>query len=112
MMREIINILPLWKRGAGGDFKLFSVLLLFIFSLVYAVCPAHAQGIDDSVRDYTGKLAVFPGAEGFGTDTPAGRSGRIIKVTTLEREGSGSFFEAVKAKGPRVVVFEVGGTIK
>lgn len=44
--------------------------------------------------------------------TPAGgRGGRIIRVTTLSAEGPGSFTEAVKAKGPRIVVFEVGGVI-
>ena len=40
-----------------------------------------------------------------------GLGGRIIRVTTLAPEGPGSFTEAVKAKGPRIVVFEVGGVI-
>ncbi len=40
-----------------------------------------------------------------------GRGGRIIRVTTLAPEGPGSFTEAVKARGPRIVVFEVGGVI-
>lgn len=40
-----------------------------------------------------------------------GRGGRIIRVTTLKPDGPGSFIEAVKAKGPRIVVFEVGGVI-
>lgn len=40
-----------------------------------------------------------------------GLDGRIIRVTTLDPEGPGSFTEAVKAKGPRIVVFEVGGVI-
>ncbi len=40
-----------------------------------------------------------------------GRGGRIIRVTTLAPEGPGSFTEAVKASGPRIVVFEVGGVI-
>ncbi|MBB1061350.1 pectate lyase family protein [Marilutibacter spongiae] len=54
---------------------------------------------------------AFPGAQGWAAHTPGGRGGRIIKVTTLEAEGPGSFSEAVKAKGPRTVVFEVGGVI-
>jgi hypothetical protein len=40
-----------------------------------------------------------------------GKGGRIIRVTTLSPDGPGSFIEAVKAKGPRIIVFEVGGVI-
>jgi hypothetical protein len=43
--------------------------------------------------------------------TPGGRGGKIIRVTTLAAKGAGSFDEAVTAKGPRIVVFEVGGII-
>lgn len=43
--------------------------------------------------------------------TKGGAGGRIIRVTTLAKDGPGSFAEAVAAKGPRIVVFEVGGII-
>ncbi|MBC2666325.1 pectate lyase [Novosphingobium flavum] len=43
--------------------------------------------------------------------TQGGAGGRIIRVTTLAKDGPGSLKEAVEAKGPRVVVFEVGGNI-
>ncbi len=56
-------------------------------------------------------LPAFPGAEGFGADTPGGRGGRIIEVTTLDRDGPGSFNEAIRAEGPRIIVFRVAGTI-
>lgn len=55
--------------------------------------------------------AAFPGAEGWAATTPGGRGGRIIRVTTLASEGPGSFREALEAKGPRIIVFEVGGVI-
>jgi hypothetical protein len=51
------------------------------------------------------------------TQTPAatyptgGRGGRIIRVITLKPDGPGSITEALKAKGPRIVVFEVGGVV-
>lgn len=54
---------------------------------------------------------AFPGAEGWAAATPGGRGGKIIRVTTLAPEGPGSFREAVDAKGPRIIVFEVGGVI-
>ena len=66
--------------------------------------PAAQPGSADSVR-------VFPGARGFGVRTQAGRGGRIIRVTNLNTEGAGSLREAVLARGPRLVVFEVGGVI-
>ncbi|MFT4025377.1 MAG: pectate lyase [Novosphingobium sp.] len=43
--------------------------------------------------------------------TRGGAGGRIIRVTTLAKDGPGSLAAAVAAKGPRVVVFEVGGAI-
>ena len=58
-----------------------------------------------------GRDLAFPGAKGFGTDTPAGRGGRIIRVTNLNAAGAGSLRQALQAKGPRIVVFEVGGVI-
>ena len=46
-----------------------------------------------------------------GQHFPGGRGGRIIRVTTLSPTGPGSITEAIKAKGARLVVFEVGGVI-
>ncbi len=57
-------------------------------------------------------LPVFPGAEGFGTDTPAGRGGKIIEVTTLADDGPGSLRAALNDPEPRIIVFRMGGTIE
>ncbi|HEY5810068.1 MAG TPA: hypothetical protein VIT67_18995 [Povalibacter sp.] len=54
---------------------------------------------------------AFPGALGWAAHTAGGRGGKIIRVTTLASDGPGSFVEAISAKGPRIVVFEVGGII-
>ena len=54
---------------------------------------------------------AFPGAEGFGARTPGGRGGKVLLVRNLNDDGPGSFREAVTAKGPRTVVFRVGGLI-
>jgi len=59
----------------------------------------------------TSQQLAFPGAMGWAASTPGGRGGRIIKVTNLNPDGPGSFVAAVQAKGPRIVVFEVGGVV-
>lgn len=43
--------------------------------------------------------------------TQGGAGGRIIRVTTLAKDGPGSFAEALATKGKRIIVFEVGGAI-
>jgi pectate lyase len=45
------------------------------------------------------------------TTTQGGRGGAIVRVTNLNPDGPGSFKAAVEQKGPRIVVFEVGGVI-
>jgi hypothetical protein len=57
-------------------------------------------------------LAIIPGLQGFGTTTPGGRGGAIMRVTNLNATGPGSLQEALAATGPRVVIFEVSGTIR
>ncbi|MCR2833161.1 pectate lyase [Parerythrobacter lacustris] len=43
--------------------------------------------------------------------TRGGAGGKIIRVTTLAKDGPGSLAEALAARGSRVIVFEVGGAI-
>lgn len=66
----------------------------------------------DPYRDLTGELAVFPGAQGFGTSTRAGRGGAVFVVSNLNADGPGSLAAALSAEGSRTVVFEVGGIIE
>ena len=56
-------------------------------------------------------VQAFPGAEGFGTETPGGRGGTVCQVTNLGDSGPGSLRSCVEASGPRYVVFKTGGTI-
>lgn len=79
---------------------------------ILAACAVLLCGLCSAAiaAETTAPLA-FPGAQGWAAHTPGGRGGRIIRVTTLAGEGPGSFVEAVNSKGPRIVVFEVGGVI-
>ena len=55
---------------------------------------------------------AFPSAQGYGTDTPGGLGGKILRVTNGNDDGSpGSFRWAVKEPYPRIVVFEYAGVI-
>lgn len=55
---------------------------------------------------------AFKGAEGAGRFAAGGRGGKVIRVTNLEDEGPGSLRAAVTTKGPRIIIFDVAGTIR
>ncbi len=71
----------------------------------------HDASEADSVEPRATKRRAFPGAQGFGVNTQGGRGGRVIEVTTLRSAGKGSLRAALLARGPRIVVFRVSGTI-
>lgn len=57
-------------------------------------------------------LPVFPGAEGFGTQTSGGRGGTVCKVTNVNDDGEGSLRHCIDSPDPRIVIFSVGGIIR
>jgi hypothetical protein len=61
-------------------------------------------------------LGIAPISQATAADHPAdptrgGAGGHIIRVTSLAKSGPGTLADAIAAKGPRIVVFEVGGNI-
>ena len=100
-MRFGRSVFSRFARAAAG---------VLVAGTVAATGPVAVQAAQGSMSRETAQLA-FPGAQGWAAHTLGGRGGRILRVTTLAAGGPGSFAEAVTAKGPRIVVFEVGGVI-
>jgi pectate lyase len=97
----------------GGLLVLAFVVVIGVPMLVDALTPGTPKNptTPRSVEPQTG-LPVFPGAEGFGTRTIAGRGGKVIEVTSLADSGPGTLRAALQDPSPRVIVFRVGGIIE
>ena len=99
--------------GLGGIMFLGFVVIVGVPMIRDALAPKIPTN-PSTPRPYepqTG-IPIFPGAEGFGTHTIAGRGGKVIEVTSLEDDGPGSLRAAVNDPDPRIIVFRVGGTIE
>lgn len=80
--------------------RCLTLLVLLLTGALFST--AHAQPTPPA----------FPGAEGFGALASGGRGGRVITVTTLDRDGEGSLQGALDQPGARTVVFAVSGVIE
>ncbi len=77
----------------------------------YLILMASLAGFPIYSNAQSGESLAFPGADGFGKYATGGRGGRMVEVTNLNDDGAGSFRQAVTAKGSRIVIFKVSGTI-
>ena len=92
--------------------KLKYPLISLMILLCAQIFPAAAQSSKQvSNRLSASGLPVLPGVSGFGLETKGGQGGKIIVVKNLHATGEGSLDEALKADGPRIIVFEVAGCI-
>ncbi|MBE7174231.1 MAG: pectate lyase [Williamsia sp.] len=82
----------------------------FCFLCVISAFTGYAQ-MNKSTLDANVPALAFPGAEGWGKWTSGGRGGKVLVVSSLNDEGPGSLRDAIKAKGARIVVFSISGTI-
>lgn len=94
-------------------YSVFSAVLAVILALLTGWTGLPTVKADAAVEEVKPPQVkpVFPGAQGFGSETPAGRGGKVIKVTNLNPGGPGSFQAALAERGPRIIIFEVGGII-
>lgn len=90
------------KAGMNSLLRLYGIVTLL---------GLQPLGLKSLVAASPTTAGAFPGAVGYGGVTAGGRGGQIVRVTTLEPAGPGSLTEALQTKGPRLIVFEVGGVI-
>jgi hypothetical protein len=132
--RALLVTIRIPMNYPGGRIKYYVGKTLFIslFAVLQWVHPAcafkpiasgqnnfMAQApicVDKENNSCFSTLPVIPGAVGPGMTTFAGSGpnragGRVIHVTTLANSGPGSLRAALKARGPRIVVFDVSGYI-
>lgn len=81
--------------------------------LILTCCTPKITGVKGAgtTDAESNQVLAFTGAEGFGKYTTGGRGGKIYIVTNLNDNGPGSFREAATAKGKRMILFAVSGTI-
>jgi len=86
--------------------SIFIYYSLFI-AFITISCAQPISNLSKTENDHI----AFPGAEGYGKYATGGRGGKIFIVSNLNDEGPGSFREAAEAKGKKIIVFAVSGTI-
>lgn len=80
-----------------------------LFGCVFLLWAASAGPV--ALADRAPELA-FPGAEGAGRFAAGGRGGQLLRVTNLNDAGPGSLRFAVEQNVPRIIRFDVAGTIR
>ena len=96
------------SKRAHGFSWIGAGLLVFLTGGAALAAPTAAP---DAVSQGTTTLA-FPGAQGWAAQTPGGRGGKVLRVTTLAASGAG-FVSSGQGKDLNVTIDAAGmhGTI-
>lgn len=81
-------------------------------AVVESAYREYYRQVDAQQTPVGGGPLAFPGAEGYGAYAKGGRGGKVLFVTNLSDSGPGSLREAIETKGPRTVIFRLGGLIE
>jgi pectate lyase len=103
-----------WLFVTWGGFLFIAFIVIVGIPLAIQKTAARTPENPSTPRPFKAEvgLPVFPGAEGFGTRTIAGRGGKVIEVTSLAGDGPGTLRAAVNDPSARIIVFRVAGTIE
>lgn len=82
--------------------------LFFIIFTIFTTISVQSETLNGHTT-HSPKSCRFQ--QGWTHNVFGGLGGKIIHVTNLNKSGNGSFKKAIKAQGPRIVVFDVAGTI-
>jgi len=97
--------------------KTIFALIITVACTSFLICLVAFNTITSKGKTYrlpaqaSSRDQVIPNNIAYGVATKGGLGGKIIKVTNLNLDGKGSLKEAIRTKGPRLVIFEVAGVI-
>lgn len=99
-----------FRSSMRSSAALLTIVLAGCAGLALAPSVSAAPVAETADVAAPGEVWFFPEID-WSAYTDGGRGGEIVRVTTLASDGPGSLREAIARKGPRIVVFEVGGVI-